>query len=83
MFRLLIGMVAGWLVARWYYSPEMEAGHDMAGGQSGDLGNRARRVIRETGSVVRELSQETMAASKIERNNLEDKLQRIRDAAKS
>lgn len=81
MSRLIIGIVIGWLTARWYYQTESIGSREAAGPQGRDLRDRARAVADEVGEVAQELAEEGKAAARIEGNNLEDKAQRVRKAA--
>lgn len=81
MFRLLIGIVVGWLAARWYYLTEVESNRMVARHQTRSLGNRARDVVQETGEVARELGEESKIAARMGKSSLEEKAERVRKTA--
>ncbi|HEX2924114.1 MAG TPA: hypothetical protein VHS28_08820 [Chloroflexota bacterium] len=80
MFRLIVGLVVGWLAARWYYQPEIESSSRVMGRQTRSTEERARDVARETAAVAKQTVEEAKAAASIEKGNLEKKAERIKEA---
>lgn len=81
MIRLMVGLVVGWLAARWYYQPEVgPAGGGMMGRQPRTFEERAKNVVHETANVAQQAAQEAKAAAGIEQGNLKEKAERIQEA---
>ena len=81
MRRILFGMVLGWLAARWYYFGGQLPTAEAPGMEARDLRERGRSMADEAARAARDLGEEAKVAARMGRASLEEKAERIRDAA--